>query len=57
MPFHVPSQVGSPPEGLPALGALEGPLASVESPVADELGGLAERFPTRATLVTLFRHR
>lgn len=56
VPFHVPSQVGSPPEGLPALGALEGPLASVEPPVADELGGLAERFPARAALVTLLCH-
>lgn len=57
VPFHVPSQIGSPPEGLPTLRALEGPLASVEPPVADELRGLAEHFPTRAAFVTLFHHR
>lgn len=56
MAFHVPSQIGSPPEGLPALRALEGPLSSMESLVANELGGLAKSFPTCATFVTLFPH-
>lgn len=55
VPFHMPSQIGSPAEGLPTLGALEGPLTSVESPVADELRDLAEHLPTHAAFVTLFR--
>lgn len=54
--FHVPSQVRRPPEGLPALRALEGPLSSVKPLVANELRGLAESFPTDAASVALLLH-
>lgn len=51
MVFHMPSQIGRPPEGLPTRLTFEGPLSGVKSPVASEMGMFAKGFPTNTTLV------
>lgn len=54
MIFHVPSQIGRPPEGLPTLSTFEGPLAGMKSLVVRKLRALVKDFPTHATFVALF---
>lgn len=49
----MPRQVGRPPESLPTVSALEGPLSSVEPPVAEQVRPLLERLPARAAPVAL----
>lgn len=56
MIFHVPGQVGRPPESLATLSAFEGPLSSMKPLMTNEQRMLVKNFPTYVTFVALALH-